>query len=84
MDAIAQHFGAIQTAVKQNGSQLAQLLSCLAPSTPLPPQVAGVVQNAQYAEDCASIIVGSPGAPSPPNKLARALDRGETKHMMQW
>ena len=82
MDAIAQHFGAIQTAVQtQNGSQLAQLLSCLAPSTPLPPQVAGVVQNAQYAEDCAKHYCGEPWGPiAAKQTCARvALDKGETK-----
>ena len=82
MEAIAQHFGAIQTAVQtQNGSQLAQLLSCLAPSTPLPPQVAGVVQNAQYAEDCAKHYCGEPWGPiAAKQTCARvALDRGETR-----
>ena len=82
MDAIAQHFGAIQTAAQQqNGQRLAQLLSCLAPSTPLPPQVAGVVQNAQYAEDCAKHYCGEPWGPiAAKQTCARvALDRGETK-----
>ena len=84
MDAIAQHFGAIQTAVQtQNGSHLAQLLSCLAPSTPLPPQVAGVVQNAQYAEDCAKHYCGEPWphrrqtnvcAPRPTGRDKKAYD----------
>ena len=61
--------------------RLAQLLSCTAPSTPLPPQVAGVVQNAQYAEDCAKHYCGEPWGPiAAKQTCARvALDRGETR-----
>ena len=60
---------------------MAQLLSCLSPSTPLPPQVAGVVQNAQYAEDCAKHYCGEPWGPiAAKQTCARvALDKGETK-----
>ena len=83
MEAIAQHFGAIQTAgTTTKSGPVAQLLSCLAPSTPLPPQVAGVVQNAQYAEDCAKHYCGEPWGPHrrQTSVCARvALDRGDQK-----
>ena len=58
MEAIAQHFGAIQTAVQTQNAH--NWHNCCCPPINDCHHKAGVVQNAQYAEDCAKHYCGEP------------------------